>query len=147
MTESRSILYKDNYVLSDFFTFSIVEMPKKVTFNNISQEWEEAFLIETNVNGTTIKIVPSYRVYYNEGKYTPAVNGANYYYNNNGYQAFASLEAVSIYMSNYCFQSGTFDKKHFDLLFPECILIFSETGDIDSPSLDMYIGTKKELEL
>jgi len=147
MPELTSILYQDNYVLSDFFTFSIVDIPKTTTFNNKSVEWEEVFLIETNVNGQTIQIVPSYRTYYNEGKYTPAVNGANCYYNNNGYQAFNSLEALSIYISNYCFQNGTFKKNNFYLLIPEYILVFHETGDPESPSLDMYIGTRKELEL
>lgn len=147
-TNPKSILYKDNYVLTDFFTFSIVEIPKTVTVDNISRPWEEAFLIETNIDGQSIKIVPSYEVRYNDkGEYTPFVNGANYYYNNNGYQAFASLEALSAYISNYCFQNGTFDNNNFNLLIPEYILIFSETGDPESPSLDMYIGTKNELEL
>lgn len=133
----RSILYEESYSLLELFSFSIIDF---------EEDWEPAYLIETSIDGQTIKIVPSYTVYYNrEGKYTPAMNGANYYYNNNGYEVFANFEALSAYIGEYCFQFGALNKNSFDMLIPQYIVVFEESEIDGETSLDLYIGSKKEL--
>ncbi len=133
----RSILYKESYSLSELFSFTIIDF---------EQDWEPAYLIEASIDGQTIKIIPSYIVYYNrEGKYIPAMNGANYYYNNKGYEVFGNFEALSTYIGNYCFQFGILNKNSFDILIPQYIVVFEESVIDGETSLDLYIGSKKEL--
>lgn len=132
----RSILYPEDYILSDFFDLTPVEPPNS---------WNTSLLMEISHQEIIMQILPSYTQYYNDkGKYIPMINGANYYYNDNAYKAFASFQAVGIYISNYCFQFGSFVQKYFDILLPKYILIFQTLVLDNKSSLDLYIGTKKE---
>lgn len=132
----KSFLYPEGYILSDLFDLTLIETP-----NN----WEPAFLMEISHQDVIIKIIPSYTVYYNnQGRYTVSMNGGNYYYNDNGYEIFASFEALGIYISNYCFQLESFNQRYFNMLLPKHIVCAENVVIDNEPSLDLYIMTKKE---
>lgn len=136
-TSTLSTLYTKQYVLSDLFEFSLVV---------IDSSFNPEASIEVEADSTTINIVLSYEVIDIEEPNTDyRVNGANYYYDNNGYTAFADLEAIAIYVRKYCFIGNNLSIQIFDSLIPKYIVLFQTTLIDKEASLELYIGKKKDL--
>jgi hypothetical protein len=101
---------------------------------------------QTSIDNTTITITISYEIIDLEEPNTNyRANGANYYYDNKGYNAFANLESIVLYVKKYCFFGDTMRPKIFNLLIPRYIVIFETTTIDKTLSLDLYIGKKKDL--
>jgi hypothetical protein len=73
------------------------------------------------------------------------VTGVNYYYNNEGYEAFASLNTLSTYIKTYCVNNGELNTDIFTTLIPEYVIVFEKTLIDDEESEDLYIGTRQEI--
>jgi len=132
-----SSLYAPNYLLSDLFEFSIIK-------TDASLSAEKA--LQVNIDGININIIPSYEIVDLEEYNTDyRVNGANYYYDNVGYSAFANLEAIAMYIRKYCFIGNILSTKIFNSLIPKYIVVFQTVLVDKKPSLGLYIGKRKDL--
>jgi hypothetical protein len=132
-----SNIYAPNYVLSDLFEFSIV---------TIDSSFSPEKILETSIDSTTIDIILSYEITdLKEPNTDYRVNGANYYYDNMGYSAFANLEAIAIYIRKYCFIGNILSTKIFNSLIPKYIVVFQTVLVNKRESLELYIGKRKDL--
>lgn len=137
MVSTLSTLYAKQYVLSELFEFSLV---------GIDSSFSPEASIQVDIDSTTINIVPSYEAIDTEEPNTDyRVNGANYYYDNNGYGAFASLEAIATYVRKYCFIGDELNIQIFNSLIPKYIVVFQTILVDKETSLELYLGKRKEL--
>ena len=73
------------------------------------------------------------------------VSGANYYYDNMGYSAFANLDAIAAYIRQYCFIGDSLNIKVFNELIPKYIVVFQTVLVNKRESLELYVGKRKDL--
>ena len=132
-----SNIYAPKYVLSDLFEFSIV---------TIDSSFSPEKILETSIDSTTIDIILSYEIIdLKEPNTDYRVNGANYYYDNMGYSAFANLDAIAAYIRQYCFIGDSLNIKVFNELIPKYIVVFQTVFVNKRESLELYVGKRKDL--
>ena len=119
--------------IGEIYKFNILVIP---------EDWQTSkAIVTTGVDGEKIKVFLSFGDHYN-------CNGATYLYNDNCYDAFADLEALSIYIMEFCMTKEVLND-NIHILLPKYILVFIVTDIEDNTtpkgirkkSLDLYIGT------